>query len=268
MKKIATLSLLLAAPFALSSCSMIMNWYRKFTKVVTMNNPFAITIQENDDFRITLKVKDGLSITDDYHMSSSKQLVPSSYNPDTFDFVYKYITHGEEEIGFRHIGDDLRDDENKYYYAFAFDMTIEKTNTSDSRNYILIDQSNSEWEVSSKTNTAMMDGMRVGFIVNDPRYTNNVVWAPLQDSNQCRHMLGTGEEVPYSEEVRLLARDTMVYEWEINPDGVNCIGHFDEDKNKITTTVAIWLEGTDPNVTNVNISDDLAIKMRMAFNLR
>ena len=60
----------------------------------------------------------------------------------------------------------------------------------------------------------------------------------------------------------------MIYEWEINPDGVNCIGHFDEDKNKITTTVAIWLEGTDPNVTNVNFSDDLALKMRMAFNLR
>lgn len=270
MKKIATLSLLLTAPFMLSSCSLLTKFLNEFHKKTSANDSFKVSVEDNDGFKVTVKSKKGLTPTDDHHLSTSNRLANSSYNPESYYFTYR-TGPDMEQVGIVHLDGDLSyDSSDSIYYAFIFEITFEKVNELDTRNNIMLEPSLSNWEASSKHDTTIAKGARMAFIAHDPHYANDVIWAQLENSNECRYMNGLGEDNYYPENIRLVAEDTMTsgYEWDDPSNLNNCLGHFGEDKNKITSTVAVWFEGTDPHVVNENYVNDLELKISMEFSLR
>ena len=124
MKKALLIPLLVLTPLSLSSCSLILKWYRGATKIATTNDPFKIETSENEELKVTLKTKTGLSISDDHHISSSRKLNPCSYSPDDYRFIYNTIYEGEEIRSFYNTYDDLSD-ENNNFYGYIFEIKFE-----------------------------------------------------------------------------------------------------------------------------------------------
>ena len=268
MKNFGKLSLLLAAPFLLSSCSLVMSWYKKATDVVSANDPLQIQVVDNGDGFMDIGVKNeqGLTKRNDRSLSSSNKLIPSSFNPVARYVAYKDIKYGESYVGFRQIIDDLRNEDDSAYYGFVFEISFLKLQTESERNHIVMDVSGSSLE--DKSNLEMRKGMRMAFLAYDYSYSNDLIWAPYRNRSECTYMDGDSIDHEYPEDLRVVAKDTQIgYEWDDIPQSQTYLGSFGEDKTKLSYYGLIWIEGTDPSVINEN-SSDLHIDITLSFALK
>ena len=266
MKNIGKLTLLLATPFLLSSCSAIMAWYKKATDVVTKNDPLQVSVTDNGDeyMNISVKNKQGLTLRDDHHLSSENRLIPSSYNPVSKFLTYYRYRSAEPEVGIRQIMDDLRNDDNSAFYAFLFEISFERTQSE--HNNLMFNISGSSLE--DKNNLEMSKGMRLALLPFDYNYSNDFIWAPLQNRANCVYMDGNGVNQYYPDDLHVVAHDTpATYEWDNFQQSQSYLGSFSEDKTKLSFYGLIWIEGTDPSVVNEN-SSDLKIDMTLSFMLK
>ena len=271
MKKLTLIPLLLVTT-SLTGCSFVMKWYKNATNT-SVTKGINFTVEGHDDLEVAANGASPFTNKDDKTVSAgSFSLAPASYNHHE-DRVYIDRDHDGKPDVESYDPDFVNQyrEDSKEFYILEFSVHITNKSNEMKQVYISTHDGYSNWNFSSDMGKAL----RIAFFNND--YSANVkplIWAPEQTRENCHYCYVDEDhvrEASYGDEDKFLASDDIhsaPYAWDDASNYPNYLGTLNNEGDTLPLTVMVWLEGSDPNATNLTAEKaNLNVDMKLYFNI-